>query len=76
MRIVWKKSIGNALLSIAATLIGSAWILLLIRHEPLASSLNVIGCSFLVIYNVYRMKCDPAYRDRNPFDRNDKLRLF
>lgn len=76
MRIVWKKSAGTALLSIAATLIGSAGVLLFTGHERLSSTLNVIGCSFLVVCTIYRMKYDPAYRDRNPFDRNTKLRLF
>ncbi len=76
MRIVWKKPIALALWSVGAAFIGSAGIALFTSHEKFADVLNMIGCVFVIIHGIYRMKFDPAYRDRSPFDRNKLLRLF
>lgn len=76
MRIVWKKPFGIVLVCIAGGLIGSACILLFTHRQQLGSRLNVIGCLFLIVGTIYRMKFDPAYRDRSPFDGNKLLRLF
>jgi hypothetical protein len=76
MRIVSKKPIALALWGAGATFIASAAVIFFLTpHERLASVLNVIGCVFVIIHSVYRMRYDPAYRNSNPFDRDD-VRLF
>lgn len=74
MRILWKEPIASALVSMAAVFIGSGIAFFaLTTHERFALGLNMIGCVFLLIHGVYRMKYDPAYR-ASPFDR-EKRRL-